>query len=134
MKLLQTLFQRFTTKGVHDWNVRGKVRHSHMLIDDLTDCLSVHQVFIDYANAMTRLPELREFHRADAVQDASHAVELEELSRSIPKLLAILPDVLPDRTDVRHKVAISEMIAGLTLRLDQLRPLSVRVFPSGHRQ
>lgn len=41
MKLLQTLFQRFTTKGVHDWNVRGKVRHSHLLIEDLTDCLSV---------------------------------------------------------------------------------------------
>lgn len=82
---------------------------------------------------MTRLPELREFHRADAVQDASHAAELEEFSRNIPKLLAILSDVLPDRTDVRHKVAISEMIAGLTLRLDQLRPLSVRVFPSGHR-
>ena len=75
---------------------------------------------------MIRLPELRELYRNDAVQDASHASELEEFSRTIPKLLTILPDVLSDCTDVRHKVAISEMLAGLTSRLDQLRPLSVR--------
>ncbi|KAH8101186.1 nuclear protein 96-domain-containing protein [Cristinia sonorae] len=107
MALLTDIFQRFSGLIVYEWSVRGKI-------------------FLDYAHAMTRLPELRELHRSDAVQDASHAVEIEEFSRSIPKLLAILPDVLPDRTDVRHKVAASEMLSGLTSRLDQLRPSSIQ--------
>ncbi|THH28963.1 hypothetical protein EUX98_g5225 [Antrodiella citrinella] len=108
MALLQELFQRFSGQPVRDWNVRGKV-------------------FLDYAHAMIRLPELREFYRTDAIPDASHTAEVEDFARSIPKLLAILPDVLPDRKDIRHKVAVSEMLTGLTLRLDQFRPLSVRL-------
>jgi len=107
MTLLKELFQCFNGQPVLDWHVRGKV-------------------FLDYAHAMVRLPELREFYRIDAVPDASHATEVEEFARSIPKLLAILPDVLPDRTNVRHKIAVSEMLTGLTQRLDQLRPLSIQ--------
>lgn len=37
----------------------------------------------------------------------------------------MLPDILRDRSDIRHNAALAEMIAGLTHRLDQLRPLAV---------
>ena len=74
---------------------------------------------------MTRLPELRE-----RLEDMPHpseglGAEVEELTRSVPKLIGVLSDALRDRSDVRHKAALAEMISGLTSRLDQLRPLSV---------
>ena len=84
------------------------------------------QVFLDYVHAMTRMPELREYlDDADAVPDAAHAAEVEELTRGVPRMISMLPDVLRDRSDIRHDAALAEMIAGLTQRLDQLRPLAV---------
>lgn len=75
---------------------------------------------------MTRMPKLREIlDDVDAVPDAAHAAEVEEITRTVPKMIGMLPDVLRDRADIRHKAALAEMIAGLTLRLDQLRPLAV---------
>lgn len=86
------------------------------------------QVFLDYVHAMTRMPELREYlDDVDAVPDPVYAAEVEELTRSVPKMITLLPDILRDRSDIRHNAALAEMISGLTLRLDQLRPLAVRV-------
>ncbi len=75
---------------------------------------------------MVRLPELRErLEDVDASSDDTIAIEVEELTRSVPKLIGVLADALRDRADVRHNAAVAEMISGLTLRLDQLRPLAV---------
>jgi nuclear pore complex protein Nup98-Nup96 len=75
---------------------------------------------------MTRLPELYEqLQEGDAVPDASQALELDELVRSVPKLIGILPDVLRDRSDVRHNAALAEMIAGLVVVLDKVQPLAL---------
>lgn len=75
---------------------------------------------------MIRLPELRDrLEDAEAPSDDSIALEVEELTRSVPKLIGVLTDALRDRTDVRHNAALTEMISGLTVRLDQLRPLAV---------
>lgn len=75
---------------------------------------------------MTRLPKLREqVVDSGAIPDASQATELEELTRSVPRLISLLPDVLPDHHNLRYKAAVSEMIAGLTLALDKVRPLAV---------
>lgn len=74
---------------------------------------------------MTRLPELKYHMDDDAIPDASEALELEDFARTIPKLIGILPDLLRERTDPRHNVALAEMVAGLTACLDQLRPLAL---------
>ncbi|KAI0792317.1 nuclear protein 96-domain-containing protein [Abortiporus biennis] len=108
LSLLKDLFQKIANHSVEvdGWNVRGKA-------------------FLDYAHAMTRLPQLKVHLVADAVPDAAQATELEELTRSVPKLITRLPDLWPDSSDVRYKIAISEMISGLTKRLDQVRPLAI---------
>jgi hypothetical protein len=78
---------------------------------------------------MTRLPELKEHLDEDAVPDAAEVAELEDFARSVPKLIGILPDVLRERSDPRHSVALAEMVAGLTACLDKLKPLAlVRLF------
>lgn len=87
-----------------------------------------YQLFLDYADAMTRLPELQaSIDEPNSTLDAVQAAELEELTRNVPKLIALLPDLLPDRSDIRYNAAISEMITSLTLRLDQVRPLAVGI-------
>lgn len=80
---------------------------------------------MDYAHAMTRLPELHVSLSEAAVPDAVEVQELETLTRSIPKLIGILPDVLSSSSDPRHKVALAEMISGLTAVLDQVKPLAL---------
>jgi nuclear pore complex protein Nup98-Nup96 len=72
---------------------------------------------------MTRLPVLQQEH--DAVPDASQALELEELARTVPKLLGLLPDVLRDRSDARHNAALAEMITRLMLTVDKVQPLAL---------
>ncbi|KAL6300386.1 nuclear protein 96-domain-containing protein [Sparassis latifolia] len=82
--------------------------------------------FMDYAHAMTRLPVLRaRLADAGAAADAADASELEQLAHSVPKLIGILPDVLRDRSDTRHKAALAEMTAELTRRLDEVKPLAI---------
>ena len=75
---------------------------------------------MDYANATERLPDLKENLDENAVPDASEAHELEELTRSVPKLIGILPDVLRDRGDARHNVALAGMVSELTVALDEV--------------
>lgn len=72
---------------------------------------------------MTRLPELYASLTDAAVPDAAEESELESLVRTIPKLMGILPDALYLQSDPRHKVALAEMMAGLTMVMDQVKPL-----------
>lgn len=68
------------------------------------------------------MPDLKENLDENAVPDASEAHELEELTRSLPKLIGVLPDVLRDRGDARHNVALAGMVSDLTVALDQVNP------------
>ena len=83
------------------------------------------QVLLDYVHVMTRLPELREHLDTMVVPDAADAAEIEELTRSVPKLIQQFPDVFNEASNIRHQAALAEMISGLTTRLDRLRPLAV---------
>ena len=74
---------------------------------------------------MTRLPELHASISDAAVPDAVEEAELESLVRTIPRLMGILPDVLYLQNDPRHKVALAEMMSGLTAVLDQVKPLAL---------
>jgi len=108
LELLKELLQRISGHPVEGWHVRGKV-------------------LLDYVHVMTRLPELRErlVDMMVVAPDPADAAEIEELTRSVPKLIDVLPDVLHNHQDIRHKAALAEMIAGLTSRLDQIRPLAL---------
>lgn len=74
---------------------------------------------------MTRLPELAEEQTDDGIPDASQSTEIDELARSVPKLIGILPDVLRNTWDPRHPAALSVMIAGLVAQVDKMRPLAL---------
>ncbi|KAF9234244.1 nuclear protein 96-domain-containing protein [Melanogaster broomeanus] len=92
---------------------------------ELLASLFERMAYMDYAHAMTRLPELHTSLSDAAVPDAAEEQECETLTRSIPKLIGILPDVLFSQSDLRHKVALAEMISGLTVILDQVKPLAL---------
>ncbi|KAF5369066.1 hypothetical protein D9758_002925 [Tetrapyrgos nigripes] len=102
-QLLKEIFERFNRHQVEGWYVRGKT-------------------FLDYVKVMTRLPVLLEEESPDAMPDASSAQEMEDLIRSVPKLVGLLPDVLTSRTDMRHKVALHEMTSRLVTMVDRARP------------
>ncbi|THV04722.1 hypothetical protein K435DRAFT_746502 [Dendrothele bispora CBS 962.96] len=102
-ELLKEIFERFGRYQVDSWYVRGKT-------------------FLDYVKVMTRLPVLLEEESPDAIPDASNAQEMEDLIRSVPKLVGLLPDVLTSRTDIRHKVALHEMTSRLVGMVDRAKP------------
>ena len=113
-ELLFNLFYPFSTTGrrekIEGWFVRG-------------------QIFFDYANIMTRLPRLLDSITADneedAVPDASQAEEVEELSKRIPRIIAILPDVLHRSrvTDAKHPAALEEMTKDLLRLVERANPM-----------
>jgi len=107
LELLDTLFSRFAGHPVDGWNTRGKV-------------------FLDYVHIMTRLRELNALVlEHNSLPDLAQVSELEELARSVPKLISILPDVLRNHSDPRHNAALVEMISGMMKQLDLLRPLAL---------
>lgn len=118
-ELLRAIFSRLSTQPIDGWHLRGKVCKSNTISDD-AEFIPTLQTFLDYTNATTRLPDLKQHLEEDAVPDASEAQELEELTRSVPKLVGILPDVLRDRGDARHNVALAGMVSDLTAALDQV--------------
>jgi len=72
---------------------------------------------------MTRLPELIQDLRAS--HDGPQVAELEELMRSVPKLIGLLPAMVRDPADARHSVAVATMISRLTGQLDNVSPLTL---------
>jgi len=132
-ELLRTIFGRLSGHPIDGWHLRGKVYKSNA-ISEVTELIPGFQTFLDYTNATTRLPDLKEHLDEDAVPDASEAQELEELTRSVPKLVGILPDVLHDRGDARHNVALAGMVSDLTAALDQVNSqVLVSVLRGNHR-
>jgi nuclear pore complex protein Nup98-Nup96 len=130
LELLQTIFTRLSGHPIDGWHLRGKVRKSNAISVN-PEFISACQTFLDYANATVRLPDLKEHLDEDAVPDASEALELEELTRNVPKLIGIIPDVLRDRGDARHNVALVDMVSDLTTALDQVNS---QVLVSGARK
>ncbi|KAG1776846.1 nuclear protein 96-domain-containing protein [Suillus placidus] len=106
LDLLISLFERIANQTVDGWHTRGKV-------------------YMDYAHAMTRIPELHASLTESAVADAVEEQELDNFTRTVPRLINILPDVLSNPSDPRHKVALAEMISGLTAVLDIVKPLAL---------
>ncbi|KAF9051437.1 nuclear protein 96-domain-containing protein [Panaeolus papilionaceus] len=115
LELLRSLFAPFDLDGRRDkiesWFVRGKI-------------------YLDYVNIMTRLPKLldevaAEQEDRETVLDATQADEIEDLSKRIPKILALLPDILHrDRAvDDRHVAALEEMSKDLLKLLERSKPL-----------
>lgn len=79
---------------------------------------------------MTRLPELldsvhEELDEGDVVPDVSQADQIERLSRQIPKIIAILPDIFQRNrtTDDRHIAAVEEMTKDLLKLVEKAQPL-----------
>ena len=87
--------------------------------------LILFQVFSDYVHIITRLPQLLEEQVDDAVPDASQSTEIDDLARSVPKLIGILPDVLRNNWDPRHPAALKVMTAALVAQTDKIRPLAL---------
>jgi len=107
LEFISSLFERIAGHAVDEWQSRGKI-------------------FLDYVEIVRTLPELREqVQDPDVVPDAAQAAELDELTRSIPRLLTALPDLLRDRSDPRHNAALAEMTENLVRELDLTRPLSL---------
>ena len=76
--------------------------------------------------ALTRLPQLRDRLIMDNDGlSADESADLDQLGRTVPRLLSLLPDVLPDRTNVRHNSALTEMTNKLVYHLDRAKPLAI---------
>jgi nuclear pore complex protein Nup98-Nup96 len=59
----------------------------------------------------------------EVVPDAAEATEMEELIRSVPRLIGLLPDVLREhRIDVRHAATLARMIGMLMKVVDKVKP------------
>ncbi|KAH7910133.1 nuclear protein 96-domain-containing protein [Hygrophoropsis aurantiaca] len=106
LELLRSLFEGMSSNTVQGWYFRGKA-------------------YLDYVHVMTRIPELHAQIDPYAVPDAAQEEELEKFSRSVPKLIGLLPDILSSNSNPLHQVALAEMISGLTSVLDQVRPLAL---------
>ncbi|KAF8137470.1 nuclear protein 96-domain-containing protein [Boletus edulis] len=106
LDLLTSLFERMASQTIDGWHLKGKA-------------------YLDYVHAMIRIPELHASTSDAAVPDAVEEAELESLVRALPRLIGILPDVLYLQSDPRHKVALVEMMSGLTAVLDEVKPLAL---------
>ncbi|KAH7923076.1 hypothetical protein BV22DRAFT_1036756 [Leucogyrophana mollusca] len=105
-ELLSSLFEGMSSNNVQGWYFRGKA-------------------YMDYAHAMTRIPQLHAQVDQYAVPDAAQEEEVERFSRTVPRLIGLLPDILASRSNPLHQAALAEMITGLTTVLDQVRPLAL---------
>ncbi|KAK0458108.1 nuclear protein 96-domain-containing protein [Desarmillaria tabescens] len=95
LELLKTIFGRFRGHAVDGWSIRGKL-------------------FVDYANVLTRLPELYD----DENTSAEKMEEIETLTRTGARLVGLLPDVM----DGRNKEALSIMLDALVKMVDREKP------------
>ncbi|KAG6899672.1 hypothetical protein C0993_008026 [Termitomyces sp. T159_Od127] len=99
--LLQNLFAVFANHPINGWHVRGKI-------------------FLDYVKIMTHLPG--HVAEADAVPEAVQNTQFEDLIKSVPRLIELLPDLLREGSDPRHRIALTEMVAGLVGQVKKYAP------------
>ena len=78
---------------------------------------------------MTRLPQLLDAVAADgdeeAYPDASQAEEIDDLTKRIPKIIAVLPEILhrSRSTDARHPAALEEITKDLLKITERVKPM-----------
>jgi len=88
------------------------------------------QIFLDYVKIMTRLPQLldsaiTDHDEEDGDTDAAQEEEIDELSKRVPKIIALLPDILhrSRSVDDRHAAALEEMTKDLLKLVERSNPL-----------
>ncbi|PFH49584.1 hypothetical protein AMATHDRAFT_62906 [Amanita thiersii Skay4041] len=113
LDLLKDMFERFEGKEdrIDGWSIKGKV-------------------ILDYVHVMHRIPHLHESVEIDArasIVDAAEAQELEELTRLVPKIIGLLPDVLlrGQSGDPRHPAALEQMVKDLIGLVKRTKPLAL---------
>ncbi|CAE7229687.1 unnamed protein product [Rhizoctonia solani] len=107
--LLTSLFTEKGFEGLDDWTFRG-------------------QLYLQYADCMARLPELL-LDAALGEPDAAQAIELERLSRAVPQLLGLLPEMFPDKTNIRQQICLGNMISSLMQFLPALKHRGLNIRP-----
>jgi hypothetical protein len=97
---------------------------------------------MDYARVLTRAPELELAYHSlpssaadesmdnndlDALEEERDrlTLEMDELARAVPSLLALLTELLPDHLGPVHCAARAEMERSLVRIVDDIRPLVV---------
>src|SRR3984885_1142849 len=90
--------------------------------------LPAFQLYIDYIDCVTRIPQLSASSR-EAVLDAVEASELERLTATVPRLIQMLPANLSDRENWRHNVCVARMLSKLLeLQLPTVRSFNLSIF------
>lgn len=118
--LLTNLFSDKGFDGLDDWTFRGKVS-SVSSTDPLFEKLTVFsQLYLQYADCMSKLPDLL-LDVAMGEEDPVQARELERLSRAVPQLLGLLPEMFPDKTNIRQQICLGNMISSLMQFLPALK-------------
>ncbi|KAJ1311780.1 hypothetical protein OPQ81_010246 [Rhizoctonia solani] len=107
--LLTSLFTDKGFENLDDWTFRG-------------------QLYLQYAECMAKLPELL-FDVAIGEPDATQAIELERLSRAVPQLLGLLPEMFPDKTNIRQQICLGNMISSLMQFLPALKHRGMNIRP-----
>lgn len=88
---------------------------------------------MDYVHILTRLPKLQDQFEDDdednrpVVRDVAAAQETDDLTRRVPKIISILPDVFyRSRTsDPRHAAAAEEMVKNLLTTTENAKPIAL---------
>lgn len=94
---------------------------------------------LDYVHILTRLPKLQDQIDDDnedaeepAVPDVAVAQEIDDLTRRVPRIIEILPDVFYRSwtSDRRHVASTEEMVKSLLAVTEKTKPIAlVRTFP-----
>ncbi|KAF9010120.1 nuclear protein 96-domain-containing protein [Cyathus striatus] len=115
LKVLKSLFETFDSPGKIDkidgWFVRGKI-------------------FLECVEILTNVPKLqeeiaREQQKGTIIEGPHKMQELDSLTKRVPKIVGILPDILYRRrmTDVRHAAALEEMVKDLLAVVKKSKPI-----------
>ncbi|QRV91192.1 nucleoporin [Ceratobasidium sp. AG-Ba] len=107
--LLTALFTDKGFDGLDDWTFRGKL-------------------YLQYAECMSKLPDLL-LDVALGEEDPIQARELERLSRAVPQLLGLLPEMFPDKSNIRQQICLGNMISSLMQFLPALKHRGMVVRP-----
>lgn len=88
---------------------------------------------MDYVHILTRLPKLQDQIEDDnedgrpAVTDAAVGQEIDDLTRRVPRIIGILPDVFYRSwaSDPRHTAATEEMVKNLLAVTEKAKPIAL---------
>ncbi|KAK2461179.1 hypothetical protein APHAL10511_006706 [Amanita phalloides] len=113
LNLLKEILERFegNEDKIDGWSIRGKI-------------------LLDYVHIAHRITALQEEPSQDAA-DSSRKHELDELARRVPKIIALLPDVMSRRHsgDTRHAAALEQMVKELIGLVEKSKPSTLSQIP-----